>query len=551
MKRLGEILLEKKALSPQKLDLALQEQKRTNELLGDVLIRLGVLTRKDLSVIIAKESGFSFIDLRAQEIDHKIVELVSKKIANKFRLMPFEFDDDTIKVAMENPNDVIAVDALRRITMRDVEVFVSDFESIMEVIGIYYEVGSIENEIDRNVAAALAGGFAEGEENPPIIKLIELFIIKAITAVSTDIHLSPQEMATRLSYRIDGILRTGSILPKQIHTALVTRIKVMSGLNIAEQRLPQDGNITFKFSGRGVDLRVSTSPCDHGENVVIRVLDKANITLGMGHLGLNAKDRASVHKLTMKPHGIVLSAGPTGSGKTTTLYSMLKEVNAMEKNVLTIEDPIEYHLPLIKQTQVNEQTGLTFAKAIRHFLRQDPDIILVGEIRDLETAKIAFQAAMTGHLVLSTLHTNDAASSIARLMDLGVEPYLIPSSLRAVIAQRLVRKICSNCIESYVPSEEEIRLYGLKDWKERKHIRRLKRGKGCPKCDGTGYKGRVGIFEILELTPEISQLILQRVSSDQILAEAIRLGMHTIKEDGLDRVIEGVTTLEELFRLIW
>ncbi|MBW2208597.1 MAG: type II/IV secretion system protein, partial [Deltaproteobacteria bacterium] len=283
------------------------------------------------------------------------------------------------------------------------------------------------------------------------------------------------------------------------------------------------------------------------ENLVLRVLDKANTLLGLEYLGLDVVNQITIRKLTTKPHGIVLAAGPTGCGKTTTLYSMLREINALEKNVLTIEDPIEYHIPLIKQSQVNEQAGLTFSVAIRHFLRQDPDVMLVGEIRDLETAKISFQAAMTGHLVLSTIHTNDAASTIARLLDLGAEPYLIPTSLRAVIAQRLIRKICPHCVEDYTPAEEELELYDLKDWSGAG--KSLKRGKGCAACEFTGYSGRTGIFEILEITPRLSQAITQKASSDVLTLEAKQEGMRTMKEDGLSKVLDGITTIEEIFRV--
>jgi len=548
VKLLGEVLLKEKMITPQQLSLALQEQKRTNELMGNVLLRLGIIDRKDLSKALAYSSELPFVDLRQTRIDPNAIKEVAKNIAKKFKLLPFALRDNTIQVAMDNPNDVVALDTLRRETRKKIEIYASDLESILEFIEIYYEFGaSLEEEIDKNVTAALSGGMAEGEEAPPIVRLIELFIIKAIRDGATDVHITPEEMVTRLSYRIDGVLRSGMILPKQLQTPLVTRVKVMSELNIAEQRLPQEGGIAFEFSGRNVDIRSSTGPGNFGENVVLRILDKANIILGLEHLGLNANNQISIRRLTKKPHGIVLAAGPTGSGKTTTLYSMLREINALEKNVLTIEDPIEYHLPLIKQTQVNEQAGLNFTKAIRHFLRQDPDVILVGEIRDLETAKIAFQAAMTGHLVLSTIHTNDAASTIARLLDLGVEPYLIPTSLRAVIAQRLIRKVCPNCSEEDIPTDEELEIYDLKDWEGASQP--LKRAKGCDQCDQTGYRGRTGIFEIMEVTPRLSQLISEKTSADIIIIEAQKEGMRTLKEDGLDKARDGITTLEEVFRV--
>jgi type II secretory ATPase GspE/PulE/Tfp pilus assembly ATPase PilB-like protein len=469
-------------------------------------------------------------------------------MAKRYQALPFALEDSSLRVAMENPNNVTAIDNIRRHTGLDIEVFATDKEGVMEAIEFYYEVGlSIEDEISKNIAAALSGTVAEGEVAPPIIRLVDLFIIKAIRDNSTDVHITPEEMVTRVSLRVDGILRNETTLPKSLHTPIVTRVKIMSNLNIAEQRLPQDGNIEFDFSGRTVDIRSSTSPTFHGENVVLRILDKSNMVLGLDYLGLADGDQTALRRMTRIPHGIVLATGPTGSGKTTTLYSMLKEIDAMEKNVLTIEDPIEYRLPLIKQSQVNEQAGLTFIRAIRHYLRQDPDVILVGEVRDLETAQTAFQAAMTGHLVLSTLHTNDAASALSRLMDLGVEPYLIPSSLRAIIAQRLLRKICPECVEEYTPTVEEIKDLGLEvsEWTGKT----LKRGYGCERCAGTGYRGRTGIFEILEMTPEISKMVTSKQPSDLIKLEAEKQGMNSLRYMALERVRAGVTTLEEAVRV--
>ena len=548
MKLLGEVLIEDGILDKQQLELGLQEQKRTGELLGNVLLRLGMVSRKELARAMAVTTDLPFIDLKQTPIDPNAIKIVPVNLAKKYKLIPFAVQEKSIQVAMDNPNDVVAIDTLRRQTGLSIEVWASDLESIMEFIELYYEVGaSIEEEIDRNVTAALGGGIAEGEIAPPIIRLVELLIIRAIRDASTDLHMTPEQAITRVSYRIDGILRRGSVLPKQLHSALVTRLKVMASMNIAEQRLPQEGNISFDFSGRTIDIRVSTSPTNLGENVVLRILDKANVVLGLDHLGLDRQKQITIRRMSKKPHGILLSAGPTGSGKTTTLYSMLREINALELNVLTIEDPIEYRIPLIKQTQVNEQSGLTFARAIRHFLRQDPDIILVGEIRDLETAKIAFQAAMTGHLVLSTIHTNDSTSTIARLLDLGVEPYLIPSSLRAVVSQRLIRLVCPSCSEEYIPGDEELEVAGLLDWEGRGQ--KVKKANGCPECNQTGYRGRTGIFEILEVTPKISQMIAEKASADKLLYEARLEGMQTLRDDGLIKVLEGRTTLEEVTRI--
>jgi type II secretory ATPase GspE/PulE/Tfp pilus assembly ATPase PilB-like protein len=548
MKLLGEVLIEEGIVDPQELELGLQEQRRTGELLGNVLVRLGIVSRKDLSRAMAYSSDLPFVDLRQTPVDPNAIKTVPKDLAKKYRLVPFALHENILQVAMDNPTDVVALDTLRRITGMTIDIWAADLESVMEAIEVYYEVGvSIQEEIDRNVTAALTGGIAEGEAAPPIIRLIELLLNNGIRLGATDVHITPEDVITRVSYRIDGILRRGFILPKNLHVAMVTRVKVMSALNIAENRLPQEGNISYEFSSRKIDIRSSTSPSDNGENVVLRILDKANIILGLEHLGLSPEAQTKVRQLASKPHGIVLAAGPTGCGKTTTLYSMLREINALEKNILTIEDPIEYRLPLIKQTQVNEQSGLTFSMAIRHFLRQDPDVILVGEIRDLETVKIAFQAAMTGHLVLSTIHTNDASSTIARLLDLGVEPYLIPSSMRAVVAQRLVRVICIHCEEEYVPDAEELSRFGLSDWVGAG--KSIKRAKGCKKCDATGYSGRTGVFEIFEVTPHISRLISEKASADLLFVEAQKEGMISMRENGLRKVLDGMTTLEEVVRV--
>jgi len=548
MKLLGEVLKENNMITDQQLGIALKEQKGTGELMGDVFVRLGIITRKDLAWAMARCSDLDYVDLRQTFIEPEAIKAVPSSLAKKYTLIPFALDGEKIRVAMDNPNNVVALDTLRQSTRKNIEVFASDYEGIMEAIEIYYAVGTtIEEEIDKNVKAALAGAVAEGETAPPVVRLVDLFLIKAIRDGATDIHITPEERITRVNFRVDGILRSETIFPRDIHIPIVTRIKVMSTLNIAESRLPQEGGLVYEFSGREIDVRTSTSPTDNGENIVMRVLDKANVILGLRHLGLNENGQKTVRRMAGKPHGIVLSAGPTGSGKTTTLYSMLKEINAMEKNILTIEDPIEYHLPLIKQTQVNEQSGLTFKEAIRHFLRQDPDIILVGEIRDLETAKIAFQAAMTGHLVFSTIHTNDAASTIARLLDLGVEPYLIPTCMRAVLAQRLIRKICPDCVEAYTPTDEEIENYGLQNWAGAGKT--LKRGRGCPRCSNMGYRGRTGIFEIMEVTPAISNLITQRASADVLVEAAREEGMLTLRDDALRWALEGVTTLDEVFRI--
>ena len=548
MPLLGQILVKNQMVTPDKLAIALNEQTRTGELIGAVLVRMGAITDKDLSMALAIQAEVPFISLNKTPIDPEAFRLVSNETARNFMVVPFGLDNDTLRVAMGNPNDVHALDKLRSETGKNIEIHATDLCSIQKAIEMYSgPSNTIEEEIDRKLQAALKGDFTNGDSMTPIVRLVDLFINKGIHDHATDIHITPEEQAFRVSYRIDGVLHSGMVMPKQLHMAIVNRLKIASGMNIAEQRLPQEGNMAYDYAGRAIDIRTSTSPCKYGENVVLRLLDKSRILLDLKYLGLEENDRTAIAKLANRPHGLILNSGPTGSGKTTTLYAMLQSVNTLEKNILTIEDPIEYTLPFIKQTQVNEVSGLTFSETIRHFFRQDPDIILVGEIRDLETARIAMQAGMTGHLVLSTIHTNDAVSTIPRLLDLGVEAYLVSSTLRAVIAQRLVRRICRNCQEEYVVNVKELAPYDLGEW-ALEH-KKLQRGKGCEFCDDLGYYGRIGIFEILEITNPLSELITRKAPSTQMLDMAIKEGMGTMRADGLKKVEAGITTIDEILKV--
>jgi len=531
MSFIGQILLDNEMVTSDKLDIALNEQKRTGELTCAILLRMGVITHNDLARALAIHANVPFISLDKVSIDPVAFHLIAIATIEKYMVVPFAVDEDTLSVAMENPNNIHALDSLRRETDKKIDIHVADLFNIRYAIDIFSDPGqSIEDEIESNLESAL-----------------ELIVRKGIHDHATDIHITPEEKAFRVSYRIDGIIHSSMVLPKHLHLPILNKIKIASGMNIAEQRMPQDGNMSYELTGRSIDIRSSTSPCNYGENLVLRLLDKSRVLLDLEFLGLDDKDRRNVEKLAQRPHGIILNSGPTGSGKTTTLYAMLQSINTLEKNVLTIEDPIEYKLPFIKQTQVNEAAGLTFAEAIRHFFRQDPDIILVGEIRDLETARIAMQASMTGHLVLSTIHTNDSVSTIPRLLDLGIEPYLVSSTLRAVIAQRLVRTICNNCREDYEVNIDDLSIYGLKEWAADHNI--LKRGRGCEFCEDIGYFGRIGIFEILEISNTISELITEKMPSNKLLEEAVKEGMVTMREDGLRKVAKGITTLEEVLKV--
>lgn len=547
-KLIGQILVENHKVTPDKLEIALKEQMRTNELIGAVLVRMGAITDKDLAMGLAIQAEVPFLSLNKTPIDPEAFRLVSNETAKNFMVVPFGVDNDTLRVAMGNPNDVHALDRLRRETGKNIDIHAADLCSIQKAIEMYSgPSNTIEEEIDRKLQGALQGNFTNGDSMTPIVRLVDLFINKGIQDHATDIHLTPEEQSFRVSYRIDGVLHSGMVMPKQLHTPIVNRVKIASGMNIAEQRLPQEGGMAYNYGGRAIDIRTSTSPCKYGENVVLRLLDKSRILLDLKYLGLEDKDRCTIEKLANRPHGIILNSGPTGSGKTTTLYAMLQSVNTLEKNILTIEDPIEYTLPFIKQTQVNEVSGLTFSEAIRHFFRQDPDVILVGEIRDLETARIAMQAGMTGHLVLSTIHTNDAVSTVPRLLDLGVEPYLVSSTLRAVVAQRLVRRICRNCREEYEISAQELAVYDLGEW-ALEH-RKLQHGKGCEFCEDLGYYGRIGIFEILEIFNDLSEMITRKAPANQLLDRAVKEGMVTMRRDGLQKVENGIITIDEVLRV--
>jgi type II secretory ATPase GspE/PulE/Tfp pilus assembly ATPase PilB-like protein len=485
--------------------------------------------------------------LDADKVNPEALRVLGKDFAEDNKVVAYDvLEDGTLCVACYDTGDVKLLSKLRREVKRNIQPCMADLENISQVLReLYSESQAIDSDIEKNIAAAKAGVIARGEIDPPFIRLIDLFIHKGIAERATDIHISPEARVTQISYRLDGIMMPTYVIPKELHPSLITRVKVLSGLNIAEQRKAQDGSITVSFSGRNVDIRVSLSPTDEGENAVLRLLDIGSVVMGLKNLGFSDKAYQDIIDMSNKPHGIVLSAGPTGSGKTTTLYSVLSNVDALQRNVLTIEDPIEYRVPYVKQSQVNLKTGHTFAAAIRTFLRQDPDIILVGEIRDLETAHIAFQAAMTGHLVFSTVHTNDAASTIARLLDLGVEPYLIPSCLRAVLAQRLVRRVCPKCSDRYQFSEEEINRYNLLS----ANLDSEMRGIGCDYCFQRGYRGRVAIVEILHITPAISKMIQEKTSSDQIDLLAREEGMISMREDGLAKVKQGITTVAEVLRV--
>ena len=549
-KPIGQLLKELGYITEEQIQVALEVQKIRRGLLGEILVELGFVSPKEIAEAIAHQSGKPFIDLTQIVPSEEALRVLDKNIAKQLAVLPYDIDENKIKVAIANPYDINAIDIVKRRSDKEVEVYVSDKESILKYVELYYFL--LENPIDKELQKLIQEG---GTSSIP--KIVELILNNAIIERATDIHISPEVVASHVFYRIDGIMNHYYAFPKELHSGIVSRIKVLAGLDIAEQRLPQDGSFTHRFFDEEYDLRVSTVPTAFGENVVIRILSKNLSLFNLRSLGFEQDVLNQLENQFSKPQGIVLVTGPTGSGKTTTLYAALRKINALKRNILTVEDPVEYKFPFIKQTQVNEKAGYTFARAIRAFLRQDPDVILVGEIRDEETAEMAIRASITGHLVLSTLHTNDSVSSIPRLIDMGIKDYMVASGVSAITAQRLVRKICPFCKKEYKFlakdilnfgfSEDIIKLFtGLEDLNAEIT---LYKGEGCQHCKNTGYLGRTVLGEVLIITEEIADLIVKGATPLTIKTKAKEQGMRTMKEDGLLKALKGITTLEEVKRV--
>ncbi len=543
--RLGEILLQFGFLTEAELKLALEEQARTGEKLGSILVRLGFITEEEITYALAHQAGVEFVNLEEVIINPVVIKYVPYKLAQENRFVPLSIDEKTVTIAISDPFNFKAVDSIESHTGRRTVVKVAKEEQILKAIeNLYGFQVSSDEDFEANVREALRIGVV-GAEIAPIANIVNLIVLKGIQLDATDIHIEPSDKVSRIRYRIDGVLHPVYVVPRRLHSAIVTRIKIISNLDIGEQRLPQDGAFLFQLGLRNINVRVSTYPTPHGESVVLRILERTNIILGLEKLGFSEEKLQRLRDLIKKPFGIIVVCGPTGSGKTTTLNSILLELNSLEKNIMTIEDPIEYRLPLIKQSQVNEKAGFTFATALRNILRHDPDVILVGEMRDRETAELAFQASLTGHLVLTTVHANTAIQAIPRLMNLGVDPYLLSVGLVAIIGQRLVRKVCDNCKNEVPIDLALVRHAGLERYFSLGH--KEFRGSGCSHCYHTGYRGRTGIFEILEITDGIRELI-QKGSPLSEIESALKY--ETMLEDGINKVKRGITNLEEVLRVI-
>jgi len=550
--RMGETLVARGTITAAQLAIALKEQQRSGGKLGEVLINLGFASEEEIAAFLAFQAGVRRIDLRDVACDHALAGKLGESFCREKKLLPVSEQHGRLQVAMANTFDVLAVDEITRRTGLAVEVLAASEATVLDALDRAFgrdEAESLEALIQSAQRAAARVAEIDGlAEDRPIVRLVDRLLADAVRTGATDVHLEPDQTLVRCRYRVDGALSQAATLPRELKSAVAARIKVMAGLNISESRLPQDGKIVARILGRNINLRISTMPTVHGENIVVRVLDRNRLALGLGELGLSEPNVAALSEAIARESGMILVTGPTGSGKTTTLYAALAEINALERNIATLEDPVEYELPLIRQAQINPQAGLTFGVGLRALLRQDPDVILVGEMRDRETADVALRAAMTGHLVLSTLHTNSAAGAIPRLLEMGVEAYLLASTLVAVVAQRLLRKLCPHCAApDPEPDRKELRALGLTV----KDAQRLRRPVGCEQCGGSGYAGRRAVAEVLAVTPTVAGLIGVAEGRAGIAEAARSEGMVLMEEDARELVLRGETSLTEAVRHTW
>ena len=602
-KLIGQMLMERGLITQQQLDQAIEAQKQSTQMIGEILIDLGFVQRQPVYEALAEQMRVPFVNLATQAPDPKVSGLLDRDSAKRTKALPIARGDGTIKVAMAEPEDVMAHDFLKKTLMVQIEPMLADPVELMKAIekapkegavsaaqqpapqatahhpkpqggpGVakpsadQFGLGELESLATQIKDSGMLGASQDEDEDAesrietdkiadvadeaPIIRIAKVVIQRAVTERASDIHIEPARNGVRIRYRIDGVLHEVMRLPKYVHSPLISRFKIMSGMNIAERRVPQDGRIHIRHAGKDYDLRASNIPTTNGEKAVMRILDKSSIQVGLEQLGLQPQMQARVEKLIVQPNGMILSTGPTGSGKTTTQYSILNRINSVETNIITIEDPVEYELEGISQVHVNRKAGLTFAVALKYFLRQDPDIILVGEIRDLETSEIAVQAALTGHLVLSTLHTNDAPSTVTRMIDMGVEPFLIASAMIASMSQRLARRICPDCKQPYEPRKDLLLGFGFDPDAPENREQKFYRGVGCENCRFTGYRGRVGIYELMEMNPELAELIVKRASAGQIKEAALAAGMITLAKDGFEKAKLGLTNPDDLVRVVF
>ncbi len=558
MKQLGEILLDEGLVSEAQLMAALDEQMARGQSLGRTLVEIGVLTEGQLVAALARQVGMAFVDLDEYQVDRAAVSMVPAALCRRYTVLPVGFQDGALVLATADPGNVVAVDDVRTVSGMAVLPIVATYENLSRAIERFCRAdgemedlsSAFEEEHQSQQAEVDLSNIGNAvEDDAPIVRYVNLLVTQAISDRASDIHIEPTEHDLRVRYRIDGVLHEMQRSPKQIQGGVISRVKIMSDIDIAERRKPQDGRMSVTHNGRKIDLRVATLPTVWGEKIVMRILDNSTASLDLRDLAFLEQNYETYREAYTKPYGMILVTGPTGSGKSTTLYATLNAVSKPEINVITVEDPVEYRLAGINQVQVNPKAGLTFAGALRSILRSDPDVVLLGEIRDHETAQIAIEAALTGHLVLSTLHTNDAPSAVTRLTEMGIEPFLVGSALDAVVAQRLARRLCGKCCEPYTPTETE--LIGARfPWVPGEPLPELFRPVGCVACSRTGYRGRVALHEVMRVTEDIERLAVARASAAEIGATARAQGMITLRDDGWQKVVLGQTSVEEILRVV-
>jgi type IV pilus assembly protein PilB len=553
MKQLGDILLEGGFVTREQLADAYEEHQRLGRSLGRVLVDRGILSESQLVAALAQQIGLRFVDLTEFPVDGSAVASVPEAVCRRHTALPIAYEDGRLLVAMADPANVFAIDDIRSLARCEVKPVVATRADVLQAISKYHradaDLEDLTSTIDTSDENQDLANVKEVVEDAPIVKFVNLLITQAIQDRASDIHIEPAERELRVRFRIDGVLHEVMHSPKSIQSGVISRLKIMSDLNIAERRIPQDGRLSVTANGKKIDLRVATLPTVWGEKVVMRVLDNSTAMLTLADLGFSDGNYERYSQSFGKPYGMILVTGPTGSGKSTTLYATLNIVSTPEKNVITVEDPVEYRIPLINQVQVNTKAGLTFAAALRSILRSDPDIVLIGEIRDHETAQIAVEASLTGHLVLSTLHTNDAPSAITRLIEMDLEPFLVGSAVDAVLAQRLARRLCSKCKEAYRPTAESLGVSRY-PWSPDDPLPTLYRPVGCSNCSKTGYKGRLALHEVMVVSEEVERMAVERASAAAIGRVAREQGMTTLRDDGMRKVAEGVTSLEEILRVV-
>jgi len=557
-KKLGELLIQEGLIDEEQLNRALEEQRTSGERVGAVLIKLGLITEDSLVDFIARQFHVPAVNVVKLNIPKDVISLIPLDISQKYQAIPFGIMGNTLNVAMADPGNLFVIDDLRFLTRKNIQVHVCSDSAIKKLISQFFThddnlddmLGMLKEEVDVDLvetAEEMDLSFLEdAAEQAPVVKLVNLILMDAIRKQASDIHIEAYEKTMRVRFRIDGVLYEIMRPPLALKNAIISRLKIMSRLDIAERRLPQDGRIKLKAKGREMDFRVSVLPTLFGEKVVLRLLDKSGLQLDMTKLGFEESQYKAFREAIYLPYGMVLVTGPTGSGKTTTLYSALSELNKTSLNISTAEDPVEYNLLGINQVQIHDSIGLNFASALRSFLRQDPDIIMVGEVRDFETAEVAIKAALTGHLVLSTLHTNDAPSTIGRLLNMGIEAFLVSSAVNLVLAQRLVRRVCSECRYEEDVQPELLLDMGVREEEIGKFA--CYRGKGCPVCNDTGYRGRIALYEVMPMYEQVRELVLLGASTTEIKRESIRLGMLTLRRSGINKLKAGVTSVEEVLR---